>query len=363
MGRLVDTGIIRRWFTQHRPRGAAVPFETLALCMARVCEDERDGLIAILRDFANNGTAYIVPWKSLPLMATMTEHDMALHEAIVESKATTPALVRTVISKLALSGALGPESKAREGERTRADQSRLADVELVLILHLLNSAGADLATLMGDPARWRDTDAKSAVAAAATAVGVKRQDIYPRIGEFSRLLAPVGLVAAQGTIQSGWLRTLHSEIDVFGQSVATRSRSESPDVSAHLTAIAEAARRTADLSSVVFGMLDYAVLDIGGTIRRWNTELPVLSQAIERLSQMLDEWPSLMKLVREALRSPPDDVLAKLRSIRSMLPHTPDAADGVAGSPSVSDALGAKLSPIWSMLCASRSQSKGTVTA
>ena len=46
---------------------------------------------------------------------------------------------------------------------------------------------------MADPARWRDTDAKSAVAAAATAVGVKRQDIYRRIGEFSQLLAPVGL--------------------------------------------------------------------------------------------------------------------------------------------------------------------------
>ena len=95
--------------------------------MARVCEDERDGLIAILRDFANNGTAYIVPWTSLPLMAAMTDHDLALHEAVSESKASTPAQVRAVISKLALSGALGPEAKVREGERTRADQSKLAD--------------------------------------------------------------------------------------------------------------------------------------------------------------------------------------------------------------------------------------------
>ena len=55
MGRWIGTGIIRNWFTQHRPRGAAVPFEAPALRMARVCEDERDGLIAILRDFANNG--------------------------------------------------------------------------------------------------------------------------------------------------------------------------------------------------------------------------------------------------------------------------------------------------------------------
>jgi hypothetical protein len=63
----VGTGIFGNWFARQRPRGAVVPFEARALRMARVCHDERDGLIAILRDFANNGTAYIVPWSSLPL--------------------------------------------------------------------------------------------------------------------------------------------------------------------------------------------------------------------------------------------------------------------------------------------------------
>jgi hypothetical protein len=365
---LVGTGIFRNWFSQHRPRSAAVPFEAAALRMARVCEDERDGLIAILRDFANNGTAYIVPWTSLPLMSAMTDHDLAMHEAVSESRATTPVQVRAVISKLALSGALGPEAKVRESERSLADRSKLADVELVLILHLLNSAGADLATLMEDPARWRDTDAKSAVAAAATAVGVRRQDIYRRIGELSELLASVGLVATQETIQSGWLRVLHNEIEAFVQNIATASRSSPPDISSHLAAIAETARRTAQLSGAVLGMLDYAVLDIGGTIRRWNAELPVLRQAIERLSVMLDEWPALMKLARDALRGPPGEMAAQLRALRSMLPRMPDAEpsgenlgpDGNPGSPSVSDVLGGRLSAIWSMLCASRSVAQPT---
>jgi hypothetical protein len=159
------------------------------------------------------------------------------------------------------------------------------------------------------------------------------------------------------------LRVLHNEIEAFAQSMATASRSGSPEVSAHLAAIAEAARRTAQLSGVVLGMLDYAVLDIGGTIRRWNTELPVLRQAIERLSLILDEWPSLMKLARDALRGPPGEMPTQLRVLRSMLPRMPDAApsgadhapDGNAGSPSVSDVLGGRLSAIWSMLCVSLS--------
>jgi hypothetical protein len=356
------TGIIRKWLAQRRARGAAVPFESPALRMARVCDDERDGLIAVLRDFANNGTAYIVPWSSLPLMAPMTDHDKAVHAAVGETRACTPAKVRAVISKLALSGALGPEAKAREGERSRADQRGLADIELILILHLLDSSGADLATLMADPARWRDRDAKAAVAEAATTVGVKRQDIYRRIGELTKLVAPVGLVATQGAIQSGWLRVLHDEIEGFAQSTAATARSGSPDVSAHLAAIAETARRTAELAGVVLGMLDYAVLDIGGTMRRWNTELPVLRQAIERLSLMLDEWPSLMKLAHDALRAPPDERAAQLRLLRSMLPRLPDAdpagdghpPTGDDGSLSASQVLGARLSAIRSMLGATK---------
>ena len=59
-------------------------------------------------------------------MAAMTDHDLALHEAVSETKASTPAQVRAVISKLALSGVLGPEAKAREVNApgpTRADWS------------------------------------------------------------------------------------------------------------------------------------------------------------------------------------------------------------------------------------------------
>ena len=361
-------GMIRNWFARRRPRGAAVPFEAPALRMARVCDDERDGLIAILRDFANNGTVYIVPWSSLPLMAPMTDHDMATHKAVSETKATTPTQVRAVISRLALSGALGPGAKARESESRRAEQNRLADVELVLILHLLDSSGADLSALMADPARWRDADAKAAVGATAKTVGVNRQDIYRRIGEFTRLLAPVGLVATQGPIQSGWLRVLHDEIEGFGEALATSARQMPSEARPHLAAIAESAKRTAELAGTVLGMLDYAVLDIGGTVRRWTTEMPVLRQAIERLSLILDEWPSLMKMAHDALRGPPDELVGQLRLLRSMLPRMPgsdptngDHAPGEhADTLSVSQVLGAR--PIRHPLDAERFAFSRTVT-
>jgi hypothetical protein len=359
--RWIGTGIIRKWFTEHRRRGATVPFEAPALRMAQVCDDERDGLIAVLHDFANNGTTYIVPWTSLPLMASLTAHDMALHKAIGESKATTPALVRAVVSRLALSGALGSEAKARETERSRAYQTKLGEVELILILHLLDSCGADLTTLMADPGHWRDTDAKAAVAAAAKAVALKRQHIYQRIAEFAKLLAPVGLVATDGAIQSGWLRVLHNEIEGFGQSVAVADQPDLPNVSGYLAAIAASAQRAAELSGIVLSMIDYAVLDIGGTMRRWDAEPQILKQTIDRLSLMLDEWPSLMKWVHDAQRGPPDELIAQLRALHSVLPRLPSAIAASdhasvdqSGSRSVSRLLGARLAKIWSVLHGSR---------
>ena len=358
MVHFVGKGIIRNWFAQRRPRGAAVPFEAPALRMARVCDDERDGLIAVLRDFANNGTSYIVPWTSLPLMVSMTAHDIALHEAVGEDKASTPAQVRAVISKLALSGVLGPEAKARESEHIRTGQGKVADVELMLLLHLLASNGAELESLAADPAGSRDAAAKAAVIAAESAVGVRRQRIYERIAEFNQLLAPVGLVAGEGAVLSGWLRVLHDEIVDFSESAALSVQRVVPEAGVQLDAIAKTARRTAQLSGMVLGMIDYAVLDIAGTIRRWNIELPVLRQAIDRLSLILDEWPALMKGVHDALRDPPEAMVEALRLMRSVLPLVPEteqpvgdrAPGGDADATSVSRILAARLSAIWSML-------------
>jgi hypothetical protein len=350
-------GIFGNWLGGNRPRGAAVPFEAPALRMARVCDDERDGLIAILRDFRNNGAAYIVPWTSLALMVPMTVHDTALHKGIGERKPSTPAEVRAVVSGLALSGALGPEAKAREEQRTQSDRTQVADIELVLLLHLLSSCGANLGTLAADPARWGATDGKAAAAAAAT-VGIRRQDIYQRISELARLLEPVGLIASEGPIHPGWLRVLYDEIEAFGRTCGIGSQPASPKTDAALAEIARSATSTARLAGVVLSMIDYAVLDISATIRRWNTEMPVLKQAIDRLSLTLDEWPALIKTVHDVLRKPQGDMLVQLRLLRAVVRRTNDgdatadndAMKEDAGSAAVSQALAAKLSAIWSMM-------------
>ena len=356
------SGFIRNWLGALRSRGVVVPFESPVLRMARVCDDERDGLIAILRDFANNGTAYIVPWSSLPLVVPMTDYDKALHTGVAENRPTTPAEVRAVVSQLALSGALGREAKAREAERTRTARTQLADIELVLILHLLSSCGADPATLIADSSRRGMTGAKAAVAAAAAATGVKRKDIYRRVSEFSKLLVPVGLMATEGPIHSGWLRVLHNEVEALGPDCAVRRQANLPDVSAAWEPIATSAARTAQFTATGLNMIDYSVLDINSTIRQWNTEEPLLRQIITRLSFTLDEWPSLIKAAHDALRDSKDGTVVQLQALRAVLPRAAavgptvggHAVKGSADPPPVARALAVRLSTIWSMLGTSR---------
>src|SRR5262249_25858282 len=214
--------------------------------------------------------------------------------------------------------------------------------ETILIVHLLTGCDAGTAQRSATPAYWNDADAKAAVIAAAGAAGASRREIYRRIGEFTRLLVPVGLGCAHG-VASGWLRVLRDEVASFGQTLAAGAHAKSADVGPFVTCIADAAMRTARLSGIVFEMLDYAVLDIVATIRRWDSEAPVLRQSIEQLSLMLDEWPALMKMTRDALRAPPEAVAAQLSMLRSTLPPVSVATDGddppdrPRDTPSVSD--------------------------
>jgi hypothetical protein len=347
-----NAGVIGKWLGLRRARGAAVPFAAPALRLARVCDDERDGLIAVLRDFANNGAAYIVPWTSLPLVVALTEHDAAIHAAVNETRASTPEQVRSVVQELALSGALGAEARSRELERSQQDRATLEDMELVLVLHLLDSCGADLAKLASDPARWRDVHATSAVSVASTMLGVARRDVYRRLAELMKLLTPIGLVSDDSRMHPGWLRVLQGEIASFATTLAAQP--VVPDAGAHLSRIAQAAERTARLSGTVLNILDYAVLDITGTLRRWDAEQPVLRQAIDRLSQTLDEWPAIMKAVRDALRCPTDAMIAQLRSVRAVLREQaeaglPDGA-GNAAHGSATRLLATRLSAIMSLI-------------
>jgi hypothetical protein len=161
----------------------------------------------------------------------------------------------------------------------------------------------------------------------------------------------VGLVATTGTIQTGWLRALYNEISGFSRGEALTTMRDPPDAVPYVQAIITSAQRATDICGWVLGIIDYAVLDIAGTIKRWPREQPALRLAIERLSLMLDEWPSFMKLVHDALRASPETIVGELKVLRHVLPQVPESGPAEPGGgkpvPSASDVLASRLSDLW----------------
>lgn len=332
-------------------RGAVVPFENPALLNARICEDEREGLIALLRDFADNGAIYIVPWADLPKVVPLSVHDAALHRVITETGAITPEAIVAAVHQVAATGALGPEAAAKEKHRAHAENRRQAELHAVLLFHLLESTGANIAALIGDPSRREAPEAKAAVAHAAKRLGMPRPDLYDRTGALAKLLLPVGFAARSGPVAPGWLRGLHLDIEGFSTEILARADVAASEVVLDLQAVGQAAAATTSLSGTVLGLIDRAILDPRATMTRWENERVVLKRAVDRLWWTLDAWPDLLRLGHDALRGPPGELPERLPVMRAVLPkHQPQKPAAAPPPAPQAGALAGKLSGIWSRL-------------
>ncbi len=320
-------GIVGSMLRRREPRSAAVPFEHEVLRLARAAEDERHGLVAILRDFAGNCARYLVPWADLPKMVRFGPGDAALHGAVEEAQAVTPAAMMAVVHKVALSGALGAAAKAGARATEQAEGKRERDLHAVLIFHALRASRADLGGLLAATARGAPgldsslrRDAQVAVRTAAAALGLRRSEIYDRTAALSHGVLPVGFAATDGPIARGWLRTLQHEVTGLHRHMRDRLAEMPTDLATDLRVAAEISQMTLEATAPMFGAVDRAVLNIGATMRDWDKAQPTLAGTVDTLSSVLDEWAGLIPEARATLRAPIGEMGPRLRRLRALLP-------------------------------------------
>ena len=320
-------GIVGSMLRRREPRSAAVPFEHEVLRLARAAEDERHGLVAILRDFAGNCARYLVPWADLPKMVRLGPGDAALHGAVEEAQAVTPAAMMAVVRTVALSGALGAAAKAGARASEQAEGKRERDLHAVLIFHALRASRADLGGLLAATARGAPgldaslrRDAQAAVRTAAAALGLRRSEIYDRTAALSHGVLPVGFAATDGPIARGWLRTLQHEVTGLHRHMRDRLAEMPTDLATDLRVAAEISQMTLEATAPMFGAVDRAVLNIGATMRDWDKAQPTLAGTVDTLSSVLDEWAGLIPEARATLRAPISEMGPRLRRLRALLP-------------------------------------------
>ncbi len=340
-------GLVRSVLTRRKARSAAVPFESGPLRMARVAEDERHGMVAVLRDFAGSCARFTVPWADLPDTVPMSERDAVLHKVVNETKAVTPAAMRAAVAQVALAGLFGPEAKAQAAAEAQSDGQRERELHAVLIFHLLDASQTDVRALVETPS---GRHAKTAVNDAASALGIRRSDIFVRTGELAKRLLPVGFAAGTGPLAAGWLRVVHREVAELNQRLNTRLADADAELVPDLRAAMEVSAATVRASAHLLGLIDGAVLGIGATVRQWETAQPALTHMIDKLSDILDEWGGLIPEAQDALRAPAGELAPRLRRLRALLPAPPAAAGEADASGAVSTELGERLHGIWSNL-------------
>ena len=276
-------------------RGTAAPFTTPSLVLSRVRPDERHGLVLLMPNLGGAEGAYVVPWAAVGEVITMSVHDRALHEEVLETRAVTPDAMRTASLKIARTGLAGPKAAHAAEALLEAEEAHYVETHFLLILSLLGSLGMSsrqLLTLKPDTDEWKNL-VRSMLHQAGDSLKVETNTVYERIGDLGRILTPIGLAVSR---QNGRLRRLMIELTRFRDVLSDWSQNDQSEMAPYAAFAAEVAELTVRVAAKTFASLDRAVNDISIVISQWDKQVPLAERTAARLSWLLDGWDYILAM-------------------------------------------------------------------
>lgn len=303
-------------------RGAAVSFTTPLLSQTRVRMDERKRLEVLIPSFAEGRGVYVVPWKAMPDMVSMTMHDRFLHDAIVRKGACSPHDIRIATLQAARKGLAGPEAVQAARKALEDDESYRTLTNFLLIVEVLKVAGLMSAETLKETLRSAEGEAitRGYMHKAAADMRLEATQLYARVAEMAEAMAPVGL--AQAPI-AGRLRRCVRALDEFRDSIAWWSRdnpSEAAPVAAFCASVAD---HTLAIGQSVLDDFDRRARSIGAVIRDWDSQVEVIQAASIRLGWLVDGWDFVVGLWQLALERDAHEQAMTVNEIFRILPLIP----------------------------------------
>ncbi len=321
-----------------------VPFESPALFAARVRADQRDGMVVLMRNFAANGSVYVLPWRNVPDCVPVTSFDRALHGAISETTATTPLAVRAAVRQVV---AARERPGAQPGAGLPGEARLLTEIHLTLLAEILqerrrpaapdgtgpDGAGAPNGTGAERLARLlRDTAART---------GRKASELFSTTECLARDLLPVGTPTAPGP-----LRRLQWELTTFVRDLQRRAEAAPVEARGYHQRMARAAVETLGCSTAWLRKLDGAitrmlttVTDAGADQRRH------LREGVDRLAWLQDGWEAVLDRYAKYVERQEGGVReSELALIAALVPLLPEDA---LARPRNRLACGREAAPPW----------------
>lgn len=309
-------------------RGAVAPFTTPSLAMSRVRPDDRHGLVLMMPNMGGGDGAYVVPWGAVSDIVSMSVHDRALHETVLEDHAVTPDAMRIASLKVAKTGLAGPRAAHAARKQLDAEDDQYVETNFLLVVALLTSLGVssrELFTLQPDTDAWRDL-VRGMLHSGGQQLGIDLNTVYGRLGKMARILTPTGLKASR---QEGRLRLLMNRLVHFRDDLKAWSEQDVSDAAPYAEFASEVADFTVRIASRTFESLDASMRDIPGVIGQWGDQVGVATAAAARISWLLDGWEYILAIwaqVADAHTIDKREAVSRLKLILPIIPR--DEMDG-----------------------------------
>ncbi|CAO3433987.1 hypothetical protein [Azospirillum endophyticum] len=303
-------------------RGAAVAFTTPLLSQTRVRRGDRAKLEVLIPSLSQGTGIYVVVWKAVPEMVSMTMHDRYLHDLIVKEDACSPYEIRRATLRAARRGLAGPKAAqaARRALEEEDEQNTLT--HYLLILSILKAVGLESPEMLKTRI---DTDegqrlTRQLMTRAAESLRMDATLLYARLADVAAVAAPVGLALSP---RPGRLTRGLTDLKEFRDSMIGWARDVPGDASPVAEFCAEVAQHTIAIGDKVLVDFHRRLEAIGPLMRDWDDAfIRVRSQAV-RMAWLLDGWSHITAAWEVAQAEDRQQQAATVNDLFRILPLLP----------------------------------------
>jgi hypothetical protein len=309
--------------TKFEERGTAVGFTTPALNQARVRMDSRDQLELTVSAFSGVKGNYVIRWKDVPEIFSLTMHDRALQEAIFAANSCLPPDVRRATLETAKTGLAGPEAQRAAEEAVSEDDNELLLTRFYLFKSALERlSGGQMNLHISDFASTAGRDRiKSGMADIAKRLGTNANELYARLEQWGGLVAPLGM---PGTTKDCRVRRLVKGIGDLSDGLVQWSATDKSEAADLARGIARVAAFTEDFASDLATAAVRPVEYAERVLANWDKAIASLQADIERLYWTVDGWEFILLLWQDAQGQDRDHQRSAVTEIYRVLPIIPE---------------------------------------
>ncbi|MBL8805335.1 MAG: hypothetical protein JNN22_00710 [Rhodospirillales bacterium] len=299
-----------------------MPFTTPIIVGARVRGRGEDLELVVPNPSGAKGN-YILQWKSLPDVFTLTVHDRVLHRAIGEAAASTPDQVRRATLKTAATGLAGPAA-AKQAKAMMKDEE---DAKLLIQFTLLADTVAQLSqgslqiTLAHVQSETGRQQAKLILARVAHKVKLEGNELYALLEQWADLVGAVGVPKIPKPAR---LRRMRTRIEEFANSIGSWSEVDKSDASPLGALASLVARETVSLANEHFAAIDAYIEKVEVTVAGWEKVQADIETNVRRISWMLDGWDLLVAMWEDAVLKPAFEQQATVQELARIVPIVPE---------------------------------------